>query len=140
MQRTLGIVKPLTNHHAKDILAIALAEGFRVTNLRKLTLQPASVREFYAEHWNKPWFEDLVDHMASGPVTIFVLEHEDAVAKWRKLIGSTDPSKADPDTIRWRFSREETGPRNVIHGSDSLESAEREIKFMFAGVNFGIIE
>ncbi len=85
---------------------------------------------FYAEHKGKPFYDDLIEFMTSGPVFIQVLEGEDAISKNRELMGNTDPSKADPGTIRADFAQ--TIDANAVHGSDSEISAEREIAFFFS--------
>lgn len=134
--RTLAMVKPDALLETERIIDVAMTNRFRLVTRRKLNMTPHQVAAFYAEHANKPFFNELTEHMASGPVTVFVLEHPTAVASWRELIGSTDPSKADKGTIRWMFGRKQKGPRNIVHGSDSVEAAEREIAFFFPAIVF----
>jgi nucleoside-diphosphate kinase len=88
---------------------------------------------FYSVHKDKPFFEDLVEFMTSGPVMVMILKHKNAVEEFRKLIGSTDPNKAEPGTIRKIFAV--SVQMNAIHGSDSIENAKREADFFFSGID-----
>lgn len=132
MTRTLTIIKPdaVANGHFGRIIARLEAEGFRILGIRKASLSPAQAGAFYAVHKERPFYKDLVAYMTSGPVYVAALERADAVPTLRKVMGATDPSKADEGTIRKLFG--ESIERNAIHGSDSPENAALEIAFFFA--------
>jgi nucleoside-diphosphate kinase len=98
--------------------------------MKKIQLSRSDAEQFYAVHKERPFFNDLVEFMISGPVVVMVLEGEDAVAKNRKLMGATNPKEAEPGTIRADFA--DSIDANAVHGSDSLENAEIEINFFFA--------
>ena len=132
IQRTLSIIKP--DAVAKNLIGEILSR-FEKNNLKiiadkLITLSASDAGGFYAEHEGKPFYNDLIEFMTSGPVFIQVLEGEDAISKNRELMGNTDPSKADPGTIRADFAQ--TIDANAVHGSDSEKSAEREIAFFFS--------
>ena len=131
-QRTLTIIKPdsVEKGNFGTIIARLEDEGFRVVGIKKLALSQRLAESFYAVHRGRPFFEDLVRYMTSGPVYVAALEREDAVPHLRKTMGATDPSKADAGTIRKEFG--ESIERNAIHGSDSPENAQIEIRFFFA--------
>jgi nucleoside-diphosphate kinase len=132
VERTLSIIKP--DGVAKQIIGKIIdrfeTNGLRIAAIKKIKLSREDAEQFYAVHKDKPFFPELVEYMTSGPVVVMVLEGEDAVAKNRKLMGATDPKKAEPGTIRADFA--ESIEANVVHGSDSLENAEKEIRFFFA--------
>jgi nucleoside-diphosphate kinase len=131
---TLAIIKPNAVRTGKTgpILAMINEGGFEITAMKmvKMTLQQAEL--FYAVHKGRPFFEDLVEFMTSGPVIVMILKHNDAVELFRKLIGATDPSKAEQGTIRKIFAV--SIQMNAVHGSDSVENAQREIDFFFSGI------
>ena len=132
IQRTLSIIKP--DAVAKNVIGEIISR-FEKTNLKiiaakLITLSASDAGGFYAEHEGKPFYNDLIEFMTSGPVFIQVLEGEDAISKNRELMGNTDPSMADPGTIRADFAQ--TIDANAVHGSDSEISAEREIAFFFS--------
>jgi nucleoside-diphosphate kinase len=131
VQRTLSIVKPdaVARNLIGEIVSRFEKNGLRVIAARMLHLTPEQAGGFYAEHQGKSFYEDLVSYMTSGPVVVQVLEGEDAVARNRQLMGATDPKKAEPGTIRADFA--ESVEANAVHGSDSTESAEREIAYFF---------
>jgi nucleoside-diphosphate kinase len=130
-QRTLSIIKPdaTTRNLIGKILAHFEAAGLKIVAARMATLTPEEAGEFYAVHKERPFYGELVDYMVSGPVFISVLEGTDAVNLNRKLMGATDPKKADAGTIRALYA--ESIAANAVHGSDSLENAATEIKFFF---------
>jgi len=132
IERTLSIVKPDALDQADEIRAYFETVGLKVVDSRQVTLTPEQAREFYAVHKDRPFFEDLVAYMTSGPVLVQVLEGEDAVALNRQVMGSTDPEKASPGTIRADFGT--NIQKNAVHGSDSPENAKREITFFFPDV------
>jgi nucleoside-diphosphate kinase len=132
-QRTLCIVKPdaVEKRRAGAILARIEESGFRVLAMRMRHLTRAEAEGFYEVHRQRPFFGELVQFMTRSPVIVAVLEKEEAVTGWRDLMGATDPAKAAPNTIRKLFGS--NVGENATHGSDSLENAQREIAYFFAG-------
>lgn len=130
-QRTFAMIKPdaVAKKDAGEIISMIEKNGFTIARLQMRTLTPKEAEIFYAEHKGKPFFADLVEYITSGPVIALMLEKENAVADWRELIGTTDPTQARPGTIRKMFA--ESKSKNAVHGSDSIESAERELKLFF---------
>lgn len=131
VERTLFIVKPDATERnlIGKILAHVEEKGFRLAEGRLTRLTREQCNEFYAEHLGKPFFADLVDFMTSAPVMLCCLERENAVAYLREVIGSTDPAQAAEGTIRKLYARSKG--HNSVHASDSLPSAEREVKLFF---------
>ena len=131
VERTLFIVKPdaTSRNLVGKILAHVEDKGFKLVEGRFGRMTREQCNEFYAEHLGKPFFPELVDFMTSGPVMLCCLEREAAVATLRETIGATDPSQAAEGTIRKLFA--ESKGRNSVHASDSLPSAEREVKLFF---------
>ncbi|HEY3294360.1 MAG TPA: nucleoside-diphosphate kinase [bacterium] len=132
MEKTLMIIKPdaVRAKHIGDIVARVEKEGFNVTGLRYLHLTKEQAEAFYAVHKERPFFSGLVAYMTSGPVVVGRLEREGAVDHWRKVIGATNPEKADPGTIRKLYGTNIES--NAVHGSDSPENGEIETNFFFA--------
>ena len=132
IQRTLSIIKP--DAVAKNVIGKIISRfetnDLKIIAAKLITLSDSEAGGFYAEHEGKPFYKDLIEFMTSGPVFIQVLEGDDAISKNRELMGNTDPSKADPGTIRADFAQ--TIDANAVHGSDSEKSAEREIAFFFS--------
>ena len=130
--RTFTIIKPdsVRKGNFGKIISRLEAEGFRVLGLKKTSLSRAQAEGFYAVHRERPFFGGLVDYMTSGPVYVAALEREGAVPHLRKVMGATDPAKADAGTIRKDFG--ESIEQNAIHGSDSDENANLEIGFFFS--------
>ncbi len=130
--RTFTIVKPdsVRKGNFGKIISRVEAEGFRILALKKTGLSQKQAEGFYAIHRERPFFKDLVKYMTSGPVYVAALERDNAVAHLRKVMGATDPAKADAGTIRKDFG--ESIEQNAIHGSDSDENAKIEIGFFFA--------
>ncbi|NJD30621.1 MAG: nucleoside-diphosphate kinase [Gammaproteobacteria bacterium] len=132
VERTLSIVKP--DGVRKNIIGKVFSRfesaGLRIVAARMMRLSQADAEGFYAVHRERPFFKDLVAYMTSGPVVVQVLEGENAVARNREIMGATDPKKAAPGTIRADLA--ESIEQNVVHGSDSLENAAREIAYFFA--------
>ncbi len=131
-ERTLGLIKPdaLAAGYLGRILADIEQAGFKIVALRMLHLTRTQAEGFYAAHQNKPFFASLVNFMTSGPIVAFVIERENAIEAYRELMGTTDPAKAAPHTLRARYAQ--NIERNAVHGSDSPEAAQREIHFFFA--------
>jgi nucleoside-diphosphate kinase len=132
LERTLSIVKPdgVRKNVIGDVYNRFEKAGLRIVAARMTRLTQAQAEAFYGIHRERPFFKDLVAYMTSGPVMIQVLEGEGAVAKNRDVMGATDPKKAAPGTIRADLA--ESIEQNVVHGSDSLENAAREVAFFFA--------
>ncbi len=131
VERTLFIVKPdaVGRNLVGRILAHVEGDGFRLVEARLARLTREEAQTFYAEHLGKPFFNDLVDYMTSGPVLLTCLERDGAVARLREVVGATDPAQAEPGTVRSLFG--ESKQRNSVHASDSTASADREVKFFF---------
>ena len=131
VERTFSIIKPdaVAKNHIGAIYQRFENNGLRIIAARMLHLTRAQAEGFYAVHKARPFFNDLVSFMISGPVMMQVLEGESAVVKHRDLMGATDPGKAAPGTIRADFAS--TVDENAVHGSDSLENAKIEIEFFF---------
>jgi nucleoside-diphosphate kinase len=131
MDRTLILVKPDAFARALtgEIIARFERKGLRVAGLKHMTLQEADARRHYAEHEGKPFFGELVDFITSGPLVAMILEGPHAVRAARQVIGATNPLEAAPGSIRGDFALE-VG-QNMVHGSDSDESAAREIAIFF---------
>jgi nucleoside-diphosphate kinase len=132
IERTLSIIKPdaTEKNNVGGILQVIEKAGLRIVAMRRLHLTKAQAGGFYEVHKERPFFGELVEFMTRNPVVVSVLEGEDAVAKYREVMGATDPSKAAEGTIRKLFAKD-IG-ENSVHGSDSLENAKREIGFFFA--------
>ena len=130
--RTFTIIKPdsVRKGNFGKIISRIEAEGFRILGIKKVHLADKQAQAFYAVHRERPFFPSLVQYMTSGPVYVAALEREGAVAHLRKVMGATDPAKADAGTIRKDFG--ESIEQNAIHGSDSDENANIEIAFFFA--------
>ena len=132
MQQTLSIIKP--DAVKKGVIGKIIdrfeSNGLRIAAMKKVQLSRRDAEQFYAVHKERPFFNDLVEFMISGPVVVMVLEGEDAVAKNRKLMGATNPKEAEPGTIRADFA--DSIDANAVHGSDSVENAAIEIDFFFA--------
>jgi nucleoside-diphosphate kinase len=131
LERTFSILKPDATRRnlTGKINAYLEKAGLRIVGQKRAQLTRYQAEQFYAVHKARPFFNDLVNFMISGPVVLQVLEGENAVAKNREVMGATDPSKADAGTIRKDFA--ESIEANSVHGSDSLENAEKEIAFFF---------
>ena len=132
LQRTLSIIKPdaVKRHLIGAILARFEQQGFNIAAAKMVQLNREQAEGFYAEHQGKPFFESLVEYMISAPVFVSVLEKENAVQDYRTLIGTTNPETAAEGTIRRDFALNQR--ENSVHGSDSPESAAREIAYFFA--------
>lgn len=135
IERTLSIIKP--DAVAKNVIGKIYSRfetnGLKIIASKMVWLSPQEAGEFYAVHKARPFFQELVDFMISGPVMIQVLEGEDAINKNRELMGATDPKKAEPGTIRADFAK--SIDANAVHGSDGVETANAEIDFFFPRMN-----
>lgn len=132
--RTFTMIKPdaFANGHSGAILDKIIKSGFKIVSLKLTSLSSEKAGEFYAVHKARPFYGELVEFMSSGPIIAAILEKENAVESFRKLIGATDPAKADEGTIRKTFA--ENLGRNAIHGSDSDENAAIEGNFFFSNL------
>jgi nucleoside-diphosphate kinase len=132
---TFSIVKPNAVRTGKTgpILAMMNESGFEISAIRMVKMTLEQAESFYEVHRGKPFFGGLIEFMTSGPVVVMVLKHENAVEEFRKLIGATDPAKAEPGTIRKIFAV--SVQMNAVHGSDSDENAAREASFFFSGID-----
>lgn len=129
---TFTMIKPtaLKNGHVGPILNMIHENGFRITAMKMLQLTVDDAKAFYAVHSERPFYNDLVEFMSSGPIVAAILEKDNAVEAYRELIGATDPSKAEEGTIRKKFAT--SLQENAVHGSDSDENAKIESSFFFS--------
>src|ERR1700744_6435061 len=132
--RTFTMVKPdaFSKGHSGAILDKIIKNGFRIVALKAMQLSAAKAGEFYAVHKERPFYGELVEFMSSGPIVAAILEKDNAVDDFRKLIGATDPAKAEKGTIRNLFAQ--SIGANAIHGSDSADNAKIEGDFFFSGL------
>lgn len=132
MEKTLVILKPdaIEKNLIGEVLKRLEADGLEIIDAKMTTLTEARAAAFYAEHKGKEFYERLMNFMTSGPIFLGVVAGENAIRRLRLLMGETDPEQAAPGTIRAEFGG--GMPDNIIHGSDSVESAEREISFFFS--------
>ena len=131
MERTLAIIKPdaVAAGHTGKIIDRILQEGFAIRAMKLVQLTRAEAEGFYAVHRERPFFGELTAFMSSAPCVPLVLEREDAVAKWREVIGATNPASAAEGTIRKLFAR--SMGENAVHGSDSPENGIKESRYFF---------
>ncbi|HEY8517947.1 MAG TPA: nucleoside-diphosphate kinase [Candidatus Binatia bacterium] len=136
MERTLSIIKPdaVAKHGIGKVLARIEEAGLKVVAGRYLRLTTEQAEAFYAVHKERPFFKDLVKFMTSGPVFVSVLEGENAITRYREVLGATDPAKAAPGTVRKDFGTDVE--KNAAHGSDGPDTARQEIAFFFRGIDF----
>ncbi len=131
---TFSIIKPNAVRTGKTgpILAKINEAGFEISALKMIRITRPQAEEFYDVHKGKPFFDGLMEFMTSGPIVVMILKHENAVEEFRRIIGSTDPNKAEPGTIRKLFGV--SVQMNAVHGSDSDENAARESSFFFPAI------
>jgi nucleoside-diphosphate kinase len=131
MEKTLAIIKPdaVKKRIIGKIIAAIEEEGFRIVEMKLVRLSKEGAQAFYAVHKDKPFFGTLTDFMSSGEIVVMALESENAISRWRRLMGETDPAKAGIGTLRrtYGFSIE----RNAVHGSDSPQTADWEVRHFF---------
>jgi nucleoside-diphosphate kinase len=132
MERTFAILKPdaVASGHIGDILSKISENGFAIRGMKMLRLTRGQAEGFYAVHRERPFYGSLVKFMTEGPLIVMVLERENAIAKWREVMGATNPANAAEGTIRKQFA--ESIERNAVHGSDAPETAAVEIPFFFS--------
>jgi nucleoside-diphosphate kinase len=136
MERTLAIIKPdaVAARQAGRIIQRIEEAGFQIRAMRLLHLSTREAEGFYAVHRDRPFFPSLTKFMSSGPAVVLALESDDAIKKWRSLMGATDPAKADAGTIRKEFGR--SIENNATHGSDAPDTAAFELGYFFPGLEF----
>ena len=134
MERTFAIIKPdaVAKKAAGPILDRIEKEGFKILGMRLVHMSRSDAEGFYAVHKERPFFGDLVAFMSSGPAVVLALETENAIAKWREVIGATNPEQAADGTIRKQFAT--NIEKNAVHGSDAPETAAVEIAYWFRDV------
>jgi nucleoside-diphosphate kinase len=135
IEKTVFLIKPDASSLSESIVALLRLNSFTIVARKPLVFKGETVDAFYPEHVDKPYYEAHRDFMTSGTTMAFVLEGEDAVARLRGLLGATDPEKAAPDT--WRHIYGTRLPMNGFHGSDSVERALLEKRFLFSGFELG---
>ena len=135
MERTLAIIKPdaVSRGIAGRIISRIETEGFGIRGMRMLSLTKAEAEGFYYVHRERPFFASLTTFMSSGPVVVMALEAPGAIAKWRAVMGATDPGKAEEGTLRRQFGT--SIERNATHGSDAPETAAFEVGYFFPGLD-----
>ena len=136
MQRTLAIIKPdaVGNHCVGAIIKRIEESGLEICALRMVNLTKQDAEGFYAVHKEKPFFAALTSFMSSGPAVVLALEGENAIRRWRDLMGATNPNDAEPGTLRKEFGA--SIDRNATHGSDAEDTAAYELNYFFRGVEF----
>jgi len=135
MERTFAIIKPdaVARGLAGDIIKRIEQSGLKIRAMRLTKLSREQAERFYEVHKARPFYNDLCTYMTSGPVIVMALEGDDAIKRWRELMGATDPKKAAAGTIRSDFG--ENIERNAVHGSDAPETAAQEVPFFFSGID-----
>ena len=130
-EHTLSIIKPdaVERNLSEQIKTEFKKKGFNILKEKKVKLEKAEAEKFYKIHQSKPFYNDLCEYLSSGPIIAMILEKENAVAENRKLMGATDPKKAEDNTLRKKYGI--SIDKNSVHGSDSLENAKIEINFFF---------
>jgi len=135
MQRTFAIIKPdaVANNHIGDIIAAIEAEGLTPVAIRMIRLSKTQAEGFYHVHRERPFFDELTTFMSSGPIVTMALEGENAISRWRTLMGATNPADAAEGTLRKRFAG--SIGENAVHGSDAPETAAFELGYFFSGLD-----
>ena len=130
--RTFAIIKPdaVKNNYTGKIYNHILEKGFTILSAKLIKMSKYQAEQFYFIHKNKPFYEELTNFMSSGPIIPLIIEKENAVSDFRELIGATDPTKAEPGTIRALFAKSMS--QNAIHGSDSVDNAKIEADYFFS--------
>ena len=130
-EKTLAIIKPdaVKKRVIGRIIQRIEDEGFNILGLKMVQLTLEEAKKFYAVHKDKPFYDSLTEFMSSGPIVVLLLEGEQAIKHWREVMGATNPAEARPGTLRREFGF--SIERNAVHGSDSPQTAEPEIKFFF---------
>ena len=133
-EKTLCIIKPdaVENNFVDQINEMIKSKGLSILKSKKTNISSEVAKQFYAEHSEKPFFNELVDFITSGPAVVQILEGDSCITSYRSLMGATNPEDAEEGTIRKEFA--ESIEANSVHGSDSIENAQKEISFFFANV------
>ena len=131
IQQTLSIIKPdaVERNLIEDIKLIFLKNNLNIKESKKLHLSKDEAAEFYKVHQSKPFYNELCNYLTSGPIVVLILEGESAILNYRKIMGATDPKRAEENTIRKLYGL--SIDKNSVHGSDSIENAKKEIDFFF---------
>ena len=131
IERTLSIIKPdaVERNLDNEIKQMFIKNGFNIHKEKKIQIEKSEAEKFYKVHETKPFYNDLCNYLSSGPIVAMILEKVDAVSENRKVMGATDPAKADEGTIRKKYGL--SIDKNSVHGSDSIENATKEINFFF---------
>ena len=131
IEKTLSIIKPdaVERNLTEEIKKIFEEKNLRIKESKKIQISKDEAAEFYKVHQSKPFYNDLCSYLSSGPIVVMILEGENAIAKNRKLMGATDPQKAEENTIRKLYGI--SIDKNSVHGSDSFDNAKKEISFFF---------
>ena len=131
LEQTLSIIKPdaVERNLSEEIKNEFKKNGFEIKNEKKIQLSKSDAERFYKVHETKPFYNDLCEYLSSGPIVVMIIEKNDAIIDNRKLMGATDPKKADEGTLRKKYGI--SIDKNSVHGSDSLENAKIEIDFFF---------
>ena len=131
LERTLSIVKPdaVERNLIENIKSIFTENKLKIIQEKKIQISKEEAAEFYKVHQTKPFYERLCNYLSSGPITVMILEGEDAIKANRRIMGATDPKNAEDGTIRKKYGL--SIDKNSIHGSDSIENAKKEIEFFF---------
>ena len=131
IERTLSIIKPdaVERNLSEDIKKFFLNNKLKIIKEKKIQISKEEAAEFYKVHQTKPFYERLCNYLSSGPITVMILEGDNAIQQHRKIMGATDPKKAQDGTIRKKYGI--SIDKNSVHGSDSLENAKKEIEFFF---------
>ncbi len=130
-EQTLSIIKPdaVERNFQEEIKNIFSKNGFTILKEKKIHISKSEAEQFYKVHETKPFYNDLCNYLSSGPIVVMILQKDNAVAENRKLMGATDPQKAEDGTIRKKYGI--SIDKNSVHGSDSVENANKEISFFF---------
>jgi len=131
LEQTLSIIKPdaVERNLIEEIKQEFKNKGFNILKEKKIKLEKSEAEKFYKVHQSKPFYNDLCSYLSSGPIVVMILERENAVVENRKLMGATDPTKAEDGTLRKKYGI--SIDKNSVHGSDSLDNAKIEISFFF---------
>ncbi len=131
IEQTLSIVKPdaVERNLTENIKKVFLENNLKIVQEKKIQISKEEAAEFYKVHQTKPFYERLCSYLSSGPITVMILEGEDAIKTNRRIMGATDPKNADEGTIRKQYGL--SIDKNSLHGSDSIENAKKEIEFFF---------
>ena len=131
VERTLSIIKPdaVERNLSEEIKSEFKNQGFEIIKEKKIKLDKSEAEKFYQVHQSKPFYNNLCNYLSSGPIVVMVLQKENAIVENRKLMGATDPSKAEPETLRKKYGI--SIDKNSVHGSDSPDNAKIEIDFFF---------